>query len=210
MILNKKGLMMLPLVALLFTSCSPWKGVDYKTAKEFIDTNYKLDGATAKLPTKVHEKFNATAADEASASYVFGTAMLYFYSMTTMLSLEWSETAPYKCDYDKDYEPKDLADPKLLPIVSGGFSLLATDYLYESDVEAGYTVTYQTNGKKFKQNLSGQDGPMKMNQSITYNDEGYRLEVSGSCSANGEITDEESGQKMKIDFSFTFSGTYTY
>ncbi|MCQ2796590.1 MAG: hypothetical protein MJ213_04775 [Bacilli bacterium] len=214
MILNKKGFMMLPLAALLFTSCNSWKGIDYEAAKNFIDTNYKLDGATAKLPAKVHEEFNATANDVLSCSYEVIMAMSYFYSTNVVLNkLEFTEEAPFKCHYKDDYvpSPEEFTDPKLLPIASDSTAEVS-DVLMQSDEKLGLTVTYQTNGKKFKQNMSGKmyDGLVNATQSFTYNDEGYRSEVSGECSGSGEVENPATGKKETINFSFTFNATYTY
>lgn len=210
MILNKKGLMMLPLVALLFTSCSPWKGVDYKTAKEFIDTNYRLDGATAKLPTKVHETFKCNAVDENSADAVVGIAMFAFYSVTGLENIKWTEEAPYKGECNADYIPSEeqMFDFPISPIVSEGPET-AADILTPSNPDEDLTASYAIDGKKFKQDLSTKMYEViKCNGSYVYNEKGYRSEVTFNCSGKGEIVNL--GGKITVDFSFNYHGVYTY
>ena len=210
---NKKGLLMLPLAALLLASCNnPWKSISYEKAKEFINEHYPFD-TTEVYPAKVHEKCNITVADNDSKMVVTGlVAFAFFYSSAIITELPWSDKAPYKCNYEDDYVPDStqMMDPPIFPIVSERIPMFTTDYLEQSDKDSGLTVTYQVNGNKFKQNTVSKVQSLKSNISSTYNEKGYRLTRSGKCSANGEITNPSTGETMTVNFSFTYSGTYFY
>lgn len=210
MILNKKGLAVLPLVALLFTSCNSWKSVDYNAAKKFIDTNYKLDGALTKLPKKVHEKFNGTANnDEMSIAMLkFCTSEIFYTSSVPGTQIDWAKGSPYT--YEGDYNPsKDVGDYGISPIKSEYDILVNVDSLIPEDKEKYRTCVYETNGKKFKQTANVKQDIDNNNFSHTtewrsYDEKGYRVEVY----AKGEFKMKD--ESVDISYNYEYRAIYTY
>lgn len=157
MILNKKGLAVLPLVALLFTSCA--KNVSYEEACKFVRENYTE--TTPKTPKSGTFEFQGRATDEETKALVI--AMVEAASKTLQIEIKLDNNLHAKVD---------ITPYALSPLSEAGI-------VHPLDGQKGVDFTYTIKGKNFtqsthaKSNDSSTGGKVETWISQDYNDKGF-------------------------------------
>lgn len=190
MILNKKGLAVLPLVALLF-SCGG-KSISYDEAVKFIDANYT--STEEKIPTKLVVEFSGTGADDISKKYVKYNAKQYF-------GLELDNNLHYKGEMSAE---------------GRSLSPLKSNQLPKDNPEVGTKVTYSLNGKSLmvvtKLAIDVRE-PIatfyEMISDTTYNDQGYPIKNYEKITQKGPVDDPFSEEAVTIDVNCSYNYTLT-
>lgn len=181
MILNKKGLAVLPLAALLFTSCA--KSVSYEQAVKFVDETYK-PGEVA-TPTKAYEEFQGKAHNDTEKEMIK--------KMAAAIGFELD---------DNLYGKLDLPLEEMSSLTSGEL-YKAPDEPYP---DTKYEFTYKIKGKSFFQSMHAisetKEGKIETTWSNDYNDKGFETKRLSQLITKSAAND--------VDFTTTQTWYFTY